>query len=146
MTHTILLAETDEDIRQCFPAMHALRPHLVAEEFVARVRRQHAAGYTLAVLRAANAVKSVAGFRIFEYLAWGTILYIDDFVTIPDEKRQGYGGQLLRWVVAHARSQGCDAVHLDSGYQRHDAHRLYLNTGFTLSSHHFALSLKEPAQ
>ena len=38
--------------------------------------------------------------------------------------------------------KGYDAVTLDSGYQRLAAHRLYLNKGFNLSSHHFSKQIK----
>jgi len=142
MTTDILFAEIDEAIQRCFPAMHVLRPHLVAGEFVARVRRQQQQGYRLAFLHDQGAVKSVAGFRVQEHLAWGKVLYIDDFVTLPDALRKGYGGRLMEWLIDRARAATCDAVHLDTGYHRHDAHRLYLRYGFELSSHHMALKLR----
>lgn len=37
-------------------------------------------------------------------------------------------------------------IQLDSGLQRHDAHRLYLNYGFKIIGHHFSLDLKENVQ
>ena len=55
---------------------------------------------------------------------------------------RGYGGALLDWLINHAKEGACDAVHLDTGYARHAAHRLYLNKGFRLNSHHMALELK----
>jgi hypothetical protein len=39
----IALAETDADILRCFPVMAQLRPHLVLEEFLPRVRRMEIA-------------------------------------------------------------------------------------------------------
>ena len=75
------------------------------------------------------------------FLAWGKVLYIDDLVTEPLQKRQGLGGALLDWLVVEANKLGCDAVHLDTGYARHDAHRLYLNKGFVMSSHHMSKKL-----
>jgi GNAT superfamily N-acetyltransferase len=137
----ITFAETDEDIRRCFPAMYVLRPHLTGREFVEQVRRQQQQGYHLVLLREQEQVKCVAGFRLLEFLAWGKVLYIDDLVTEPGEKRQGYGGHMIDWLIGYAREHACNQVHLDSGYQRHDAHRFYLGKGFTLSSHHFALKL-----
>lgn len=35
----------------------------------------------------------------------------------------------------------CDQIHLDTGTQRHDAHKLYLNRGFKLSSFHMAAKI-----
>jgi GNAT superfamily N-acetyltransferase len=141
----IVVAESEEAIRSCFPALQVLRPHLDDEQaFVAQVRRQQAAGYRLVALREQDVVRSVAGFRMLEFLAWGLVLYIDDLITPPDGRRQGYAGTLLDWLIAHAREHGCAAVHLDSGYQRHDAHRLYLAKRLRLDCHHFALALSSP--
>ncbi|MHB8629251.1 MAG: GNAT family N-acetyltransferase [Aggregatilineales bacterium] len=141
MTVTIQHAETDEHIQQCFPALKALRPHLDETTFLAQVKRQQMQGYRLLFLQTEGEFRSVAGYRILEFLAWGKILYIDDLITLPGEKRKGYAGQLLDWLIAYAKTQGCAQIHLDSGYQRHDAHRLYLNKGLDLNCHHFALQL-----
>lgn len=86
-------------------------------------------------------VKSVAGFRTLESLAWGRVIYIDDLVTIPEEVGKGYGGALLDWVIEKAREEGYEELHLDSGYSRHGAHLLYLGRGLKLSSHHFSMRL-----
>jgi GNAT superfamily N-acetyltransferase len=134
-------AETDNLIQKCFPALKVLRPHLDEATFVEKVRRQQAQGYRLLCLEIENEIKSAAGYRILEFMAWGKVLYIDDLITLPTEKRKGYGGQLLDWLIAHAKTEDCSEVHLDSGYHRNDAHRLYLNKGFDLNCHHFALKL-----
>jgi hypothetical protein len=47
----------------------------------------------------------------------------------------------MDWMVAHARANGCQGVHLDTGYTRHAAHRLYLRKGLQLNCHHLALDL-----
>jgi GNAT superfamily N-acetyltransferase len=141
MSEEIRLATTDDEIQQCFAAMSALRPHLEAEGFVERVRQQQAGGYHLAALYAAGAARSVAGFRLLDTLAWGRIVYVEDLVTAPEARQQGYAGRLLAWVLEYARAQGCQKAHLDSGYQRHAAHRFYLGQGWTLSAHRFAQRL-----
>lgn len=137
----IFLVEAPQEIASCFPAFHALRPHLSEAAFVAQVLRQQSQGYEVLVLKHDGAVKSVAGFRVAEFLAWGKVLYIDDLATLPGETSHGYAGALLDWLVEHARNLECDAVHLDTGYARHAAHRLYLRKGFQLACHHLALDL-----
>ncbi len=139
----IALAETEADITRCFPIMSDLRPHLVAGEFVARVLRQQAAGYRLAYLEDAGEVHAVAGFRYLETLAWGKILYVDDLVTVPAQRSRGHGGRFFDWLVAQAKQNDCDELHLDSGVQRFGAHRFYLCRRMDINSHHFALKLKE---
>lgn len=134
-------ATTDEQISACFPVMKFLRPHLEKPSFLEKVRRQEAAGYRLVFVGEKRSVVSVAGFRVLEFMAWGKVLYIDDLITDPEKRGQGHAGALLDWLIGRARAERCDELHLDTGYQRHAAHRLYLNKGFELSCHHLALKL-----
>ena len=69
-------------------------------------------------------------------------LWGNDLSTLPEARGKGYGGMLLDYVAELARAAGYDVITLDSGHQRHTAHRLYLNKGFSISSHHFTKKLK----
>jgi GNAT superfamily N-acetyltransferase len=140
-TPSIFLPKDDGQIESCFDAFSALRPHLTRELFVPQVRRQESQGYQIVAVMEHGQVSSAAGFRLCEFLAWGRILYIDDLSTLPSSRGKGYAGMLLDWLAAHAQQQGCNAVHLDTGYARHAAHRVYLSKGFELSSHHMAKAL-----
>lgn len=132
---------SDAELTACFPAFQALRPHLSLDAFIQQVRRQQTQGYRIVAVSVGGQVSSAAGYRFAEFLAWGKVLYVDDLTTVESARGRGHGGALLDWLIGHAREHGCGAVHLDSGYQRHAAHRLYLNKGFVLSSHHLALAL-----
>jgi GNAT superfamily N-acetyltransferase len=118
-----------------------LRPHLADSALLNRIERQMTGGYTLAVLEEDGDVKAVAGFRFGEFLAWGRIVYVDDLVCKATERGKGYGGQLLEWLKAHARENGCNQFHLDSGTHRLDAHRFYQTHGMEISGFHFAMKL-----
>jgi len=137
-------ASMEEQIRSCHRVMQQLRPHLTDEQaFVEQVQRQLAEGYHLAYCQERREVRALAGFRFLEFLAWGKVLYIDDLITDSEIRRSGHGGKLLKWVIEQGKKAKCAQVHLDSGPQRHDAHRLYLNHGFKIIGHHFALDLNE---
>lgn len=140
---TLRFAQTDADISQCFPIMIQLRPHLVLEEFVPRVRRMQAAGFQLAFLEEDGAVRSVAGFRVMDLLFSGKTLYVDDLVTDQATRSRGHGDKLFDWLVDYARQQGCNEFSLDSGTQRVDAHRFYLRKRMKISAFHFALPLTQ---
>ncbi len=142
MTIEIFIAHTDAQIDSCFPVFSALRSHIKQNAFIPQIRRQQAQSYQILALKHEGLVKSAAGFRFAEFLAWGKILYIDDFTTLPGETSQGFASALLDWLIDHARSNKCQGVHLDTGYARHAAHRLYLRKGLQLSSHHLALEFK----
>lgn len=133
----IHIAESDAQILACFPVMQTLRPHLELTTFVDRVRRQEAGGYRLAYLVSGDEPLAVAGFRIDDSLSWGRHLYVDDLMTLEQHRSQGHGSALLDWLIAHAASQGCAELHLDSGLQRTDAHRFYLREGMETIALHF---------
>jgi GNAT superfamily N-acetyltransferase len=143
MTTEIFFANTDSDIEACFAAFKELRPHLSQTEFLPQIRRQELQGYQILALRHEGIIKSAAGFRFSEYLAWGKILYIDDLTTVTSARANGYAGQLMDWLIGHAKAQQCKGLHLDTGYARHDAHRLYLRKKLLLTSHHMSLVLAD---
>jgi GNAT superfamily N-acetyltransferase len=146
MTTEIFLAESDAEIDSCYPAFSALRPHVRREDFLSRVRRQELQSYRILALRHEGSIPSAAGFRNAEFLAWGRVLYVDDLTTLPEARGKGFAGALLDWLIAHAKGAGFDAVHLDTGYGRHAAHRLYLSRGFELNCHHMAADLRKPVR
>jgi GNAT superfamily N-acetyltransferase len=126
--------------------MKALRADLVDEDAFVRAvdDMQRAEGYRLVGAfeewESKAAAVAVAGFRSLHSIAWGHYLYVDDLSTLPDARRRGHGRALLDWLLEEARRLGCDQLHLDSGVglDRADAHRLYLNAGMVIASHHFA--------
>lgn len=138
----IRTATSEADIRACFSAMRELRPHLGEEEFVAQVQRQrHNHGYTLVYIAEHGEIMAAAGYRTAEFLAWGKTFYLDDLITRESARKHGHGGKLLDWLLEKADALGCRQFHLDSGVQRHDAHRLYLSRKMQITSHHFAKAL-----
>ncbi|MBV9164176.1 MAG: GNAT family N-acetyltransferase [Pseudonocardiales bacterium] len=140
-----MLAEiVPPDTRVAFAAMRELRTSLSnLEEFVEQVDTiQRPAGYRLVGVFPGERVDAVAvaGFRLSTSLSWGRHLYVDDLSTMSSARGQGFASQLLAWVHEEAGRLGCRQVHLDSGVgpDRHAAHRLYLNSGYVISAHHFA--------
>jgi len=125
--------------------LRAGKPYLATREaFAAWVdARQRPEGYRLVASFAdgPDEAAAVAGFRHLHALAWGDYLYVDDLITLPAFRGQGHADALFAWLRGEARRLGCAQVHLDSGVQRHTAHRFYLNHGFDITAHHFERSL-----
>jgi GNAT superfamily N-acetyltransferase len=121
--------------------LNQLRPHLQRSEFLVRVQRQQQSGYQLIFLEQNNQVIAIAGFSLGECLAWGKFMYVYDLVVTESMRSQGHGQQLLQWLIDFAKSNGCQQLHLDSGVQRHAAHRFYLQQHMDITSHHFSLKL-----
>jgi GNAT superfamily N-acetyltransferase len=132
------------DTGLAFAAMRELRTHLTRlEDFVEQVDSvQRPVGYRLVGVLPDDGTDAVAvaGFRLSTSLSRGRHVYIDDLSTAPSARRQGFASELLGWIHAEAERLGCDQVHLDSGVgsSRFAAHRLYLNSGYVISAHHFS--------
>ncbi|MEL7243633.1 MAG: GNAT family N-acetyltransferase [Cyanobacteria bacterium J06573_2] len=135
------LAESDQQILECFSTMFQLRPHLKQENFVEQVRRQEKEGYQLAFIKVENQVVAVAGFFISESLRYGKFLYVYDLVVDENVRSKGYGKHLFEWLIDYGKSKGCNVLRLDSGVQRFDAHRFYFRQKMKIASYHFNLSL-----
>ena len=138
---SVRLAKTDIDIAARYPVMRELRPQVLEDEFIARVRNQERSGYRLALVEHGDAIVAVAGFRVGDSLAWGRFLYIDDLVTSGKCRSQGYGAKLLSWLRESAKAEGCQQMYLDSGIQREDAHRFYEREGMSKGGFHFVEDL-----
>jgi GNAT superfamily N-acetyltransferase len=146
---------TEFDIRElppeetglAFEAMRVLRPRLEdVDEFVDRVNRvQRPEGYRLVAALPAGGgeAAAVAGFRPMNTLVSGLQLYVDDLSTLPDARRRGLAGRLMRWLREEAEGVGCASLELDSavGAERTDAHRLYFNQGLAITAFHFETAL-----
>jgi len=123
-------AETDTDVAACFPVMALLRPHLAnAEELVARIARQHQAGYRLLAAWRDGVPVALAGYRTEENLIHGRFVYVDDLVTAADERGGGLGARLLDAVTEEGRKAGCVRLVLDTALDNVLAHRFYYRQG-----------------
>lgn len=135
--------KTYEEIAQSFDTFFELRPQLANKEsFIAQVIDQQKEGYEIIAVYKDKKIVACIGFRFLTTLAWGKIIYIDDLVTKESFQHQGYGKILLNHVIQIGRDNLCDQIHLDTGYARHAAHKVYLKRGFEFRSHHLALKLK----
>lgn len=130
---------TDAEILATFATMSQLRPHLKKEEYLETIRRMgRSNGYRLVARFDDGRAVCVGGFRINECLSYGRHLYIDDLVSDESGRSHGYGKQVFDWMVETAKTSGCAQVHLDSGVQRHGAHRFYLRERMDIVFYHFS--------
>jgi GNAT superfamily N-acetyltransferase len=139
---SIQLAQSDAQILACFPILSQLRPNLQQDTFLDQVVQQQQQGYQLAFLEKESQLVAVAGFCISECFAWGKFLYVYDLVVRESDRSQGSGQQIFEWLTKFAKAQGCQQLHLDSGVQRFDAHRFYMQQRMAITSHHFALGIQ----
>ena len=134
---------TESEIESCFTVFSELRPHINDKsEFCSKILTQINEGYQIfAAIDNTNVVGGI-GFRVLNTLAWGKVLYIDDLITSHNYRNNSCGSKLLNYAINRATELNCNEVHLDTGYTRHDAHKLYLKHGLQLNCHHLALKLR----
>ena len=108
-----------------------------------RVQRQGLEGYQLAYVAEGDVPVACIGFRRQERLTHGPLFYVDDLITLPRVRSNGYGAQLLDWVEALAREEGRRVVDLDSGTERERAHRFYFRQGYHIAGYHFVKRLEQ---
>jgi GNAT superfamily N-acetyltransferase len=121
--------------------VRVLRDHVPLDELRRRFAAGAPEGYRLVGLRDETGWKAAAGFHVFTNFNNGKILYVDDLVSVADFRSRGFGRLLHDHLKEIARAEGCATIELDSGVQRHDAHRFYLRERYAISSHHFSQRL-----
>lgn len=139
----IQFATTDKQLFLCYKVVHNLRPNITEDIYLEKAKLLLSEGAQMIYIEDEGKAAAFSVFRINYYFYRGKNMYIDDLGTLPEYRGKGYAGALLDFLKQYAKEQNCENIHLDSGYQpeRRDAHRLYLNKGYHLASHHFVLPL-----
>jgi len=128
-------------VKDLLPVLRELRPHLDEASFEAVYEEGHPQGLRFLAAYHGDRCVGVAGWRILALTFAIRKLYVDDLVTTGDGRSQGVGHALLAELEARARDRNCTVLDLDSGVQRHDAHRFYFRERMHISSHHFTKAL-----
>ena len=131
------------DIELLTPTLLELRPNLDITTVKEKFENQFKEGYQIIFIGDNKLAFAIAGFRTLNFFFSGKTLYIDDLITNPNHKRKGYAGKLLDWIKEYAKENNYDHISLDSGFQRKDAYRLYLNKGLEVESLHFGRKVNE---
>lgn len=134
-------AKAKEDFLSCWEVVHELRPHLNVETYLTLMLYMIDEGYKLIYIEEDGKAVSFCGYRHVTMLHRGRGIYIDDLCTLPEARGKGHAGALLNYVLEMAGKEELQTVHLDSGHQRHAAHKLYLDKGFKITSYHFSRNI-----
>lgn len=139
----IRLLESQDELRASFRVMSQLRTHLTEDEYMARLSRQREEEHyqVVGLWDKSGEFRAVGGFRLATALAHGKFIYVDDLVSDEAARSEGHGTKLLDWISRYGKEHGCTSLHLDSGVQRHDAHRFYLRERMDIVFYHFRKSL-----
>lgn len=135
---------TQEEIDECFPVLNELRSHLDYELFRELLEPMQEEGYTLFGAYDEGEIIGVAGVTVSTNFYLGRHAYVYDLVVAESRRGEGYGTALLEHVHEWASEQGCDAVELESGHWRDEAHRFYTErVGYEKYCYSFKYELDE---
>jgi GNAT superfamily N-acetyltransferase len=140
----IRYVDDEAGVAACYPLMRELRPHLAsAAEFLERWRRQVTTGYRLLAGWEGDRPVALAGFRVQENLVLGRFLYVDDLVTLPEQRSHGYGAKLMTRLVQEARDRECCRLTLDTPLTNVLGHRFYYRNGLVATALRFGIPLPQ---
>lgn len=139
-------AETEDDLRACWPTMRELRPHIdSAEMFIERFERMRAQSYRLLVIWRDSEVLALGGYRYQENLLYGRAIYLDDFVTRESSRGEGWGQLIINVVTSLAEDAGCEKLVLDTSLANALAQRFYFRQGLLSGAMRFSKSIRRSA-
>jgi len=123
-------ADSAEELTSCFPVISVLRPGLKdVSDWIERASDMATAGYRVLAAWEGTRVIAVAGYRIMVNLIHAQFLYVDDLVTLPDQRGRGLGAALLTELSAIGLDKGCQRLVLDTAAANTDARRFYKREG-----------------
>ena len=139
----VQIVETESDMEKCRTAIQALRPQLGDDIYLEAVKKTLADNRQIIFIEENGKAAAVAVFETGYNLFRGNYIYIDDLSTLPEQRGKGYAGILIDWILDYAKKEDYAQVHLDSGVSeaRTNAHRLYLNKRFQVTSLHFVTNI-----
>lgn len=143
MTREIVeLPVADPRLAAVWPVLRELRPDLDDHALASRLATAaDERGLRLVAAFVDGGCVAVATFHLLTNLHLGRHAYVDDLVTTAAVRSAGHGAALLDHVAAVTGAAGGTALRLDSGVQRHAAHRFYLRERFDIASHSFVKRL-----
>lgn len=140
---TLRHAETDAELRACWPVMQQLRPHLQsADDFIVRVHRMRNDDYRLLAVWQGDTPRALAGYRLQENLVYGgRFLYVDDLVTDEAARGTQWGARLIEATTRIAEQADCVRFVLDTGLSNALAQRFYFRQGLLTEAIRFGRTL-----
>ena len=116
------------------PVLAQLRPHLTPTTFAAVYAEGFPQGLRFLAAYVGGRCVGVAGWRYVASTHTVRKLLVDDLVTSATARSGGVGRAMLTELAGRAVAADCTTLELDSGVQRHDAHRFYLRERMAITA------------
>ena len=71
------------------------------------------------------------------------VLFIKEFIVLPDCRSKGVGKQLFEYTLSYAKECGCIRAELETGMKRVRAHAFYEREGMIKDHFYYTMNFKE---
>lgn len=129
-------ASLHDGLQRCEALHRQLRP-AIGQPYDGYLRDMMSEGAHMAQLLDGAHLRALAVWRVYLSTYAGRRFYVDDLVVDESLRGQGWGSILLTWLENKASELQCETFALDSGTQRHAAHRFYFRAGLVVNSFAF---------
>ncbi|WP_136667542.1 GNAT family N-acetyltransferase [Flavobacterium sp. H122] len=130
------LTTVDEMLAHIDTIKH-LYPSMTPEKYSAYLTQMIPHNYKQLIVLDDDTVAGITGFWKGVKLWSGPYLEIDNFVVVPEYRRQGIGKLMTDYIDVKAGEYNVNMIVLDAYVENFKAHRFYYNQGFAPRGYHF---------
>ncbi len=138
---TIRELKSAADWAALYPLIAQLNKDMPKAQFTKRLKEMRARGYRCAGVFEGKKMLGALGFWIGMRFWCGRNIDLDNAVVLGSQRSKGIGSQLVAWVEAIGKKEGCELAVLDSYTTAHKAHRFYHREGYKILGYHFTKDL-----
>lgn len=125
--------DSEQELREAWPVMRELRPHVGLEAFLAmHAEASRRDDYRVAGIRENGSWVALLGYRVLHDLVHGRHLYVDDLVVTESRRSSGLGARLLEFAESEARRLGLSGLRLCTGIENDRGKSFYERCGWKL--------------
>ena len=141
MTPAIRLLD-DSELPSILPLLRQSYPHLDETTLRRRLSELPAQNYRCAGAFIDGRLVAICGIWIRTHLWCGRMVEPDNVVVDSACRSHGIGRDLVEWVVAWGRDQGCEVSDLNCYVSNAEAHAFWMRQGWRIIGFHFQRRLE----
>lgn len=126
-----------DEMLQHLDIINHLYPSMSLEVYKSYLEQMIPHNYKQLVVLDGAIVAGITGFWKGVKLWSGPYIEIDNFVVVPEYRRQGVGKLMTDYLDVKAKEYDVNMIVLDAYVENFKAHRFYYNQGFAPRGYHF---------
>lgn len=128
---------TLEEMLEQLDTIHYLYPKMNEEKYSNYLKQMIPHNYKQLIVLHGDKVAGITGFWKGVKLWSGPYMEIDNFVVVPEYRKQGIGKLMTDFIDVKAREYNVSMIVLDAYVENFTAHKFYYNQGYVPRGYHF---------